>query len=208
MATVPKWSKIPPDAKWDKKVRKLADEYNDLASKLQKKDDAKLSRKMDETVFKIEEGFRNEKNTKARRDFAFLIQLIEERHKGGVFPADILHMQEQTLGGGSDTALEFKQMGQTEPPSQTQQQFNIETIDLAQVPMINVEKITPDDLEKVTQKCAFGDGEILDEHGRTDGQIWRCKSCGTVYHENCLRVCLLTKGSCLICDAEYLQQQK
>lgn len=201
---------IPPDERWDKKVRKLAGEYNELTRKIQEHPGTtKWQEKMDDLLVKIEDGLIVEKNAVVRRDYAFLIQLIEDRHETILFTKDVMGLAEHVLGGGTRDAdtLAFKEVG-SPPAAQQQEQFNIETIDLDQIALANVERIGPDQLERSSQKCAFGDGEILDEKGNAYGQIWRCKSCKTVYHENCLRLTLLVKGSCQVCDVEYLQKQE
>ncbi|MBN2150539.1 MAG: hypothetical protein JW839_03730 [Candidatus Lokiarchaeota archaeon] len=202
---------IPPDPAWDKKVLKIANEYNDLARRLQGKIDKKTEAKLQEHLLKIEDGIIKETNSKVKRDYAFLIQLINERHKDDdLFTAEVLVLQEHILGRGTpDDRLLFQHPGTSQAPaaqqsSQAQQPFDIQSIDLSRIELLNLEKVTPDDLEKRDQKCAFGDGEILDDHGNVEGEIWRCKGCKTVYHENCLRVCLLMKGSCQICDVPFL----
>ncbi|NMC04014.1 MAG: hypothetical protein GYA24_02320 [Candidatus Lokiarchaeota archaeon] len=203
---------VPPDPKWNKKVLKIANEYNDLARKLQGKIDKKTESKLREHLLKIEDAIIRETNDNVKRDYAFLVQLISERHKDAdLFTPEVLVLQEHLLGqGSSDASLSFQEFGtnQATPPTQQQNQqpFDIQSIALERIALMNLEKITPDDLEKRDQKCAYGDGEILDEHGNVEGEIWRCKGCKTVYHENCLRVCLLMKGSCQICDVEFLQQ--
>ncbi|MHA1849125.1 MAG: hypothetical protein ACTSYS_00605 [Promethearchaeota archaeon] len=199
---------IPPSYKWHKKVLKLADEYNKFVKK-------KKNEKIEEVLIKIEDGIIQEKDQKIRKDFAYLVQLIEERHDESIFHPDILNLEDYLLGGkagGDDQTLVFRMPGEdpvvqsVEEQKESKEQFNIETIDLDRIELINLEKITPSQLEKPTQKCAFGDGQVLDEKGQPLGNIWRCKACGTVYHENCLRVCLLTKGSCIICDKPYLKE--
>nr|MDO8116329.1 hypothetical protein [Candidatus Sigynarchaeota archaeon] len=202
---------IPPDHNWAKKVLQQAQKYNELAQKIQdRKDEKKNLEKMKDLLKKIEDDIIKEKDTKIRRDFAFLVQLIEERHENGIFPPEIIVLQETLLGGTTgDEKLVFQELGSSSPQQQaspSQQPFDLQTIDLSKVDLINLERISPDQLEKSNQKCAYGDGEIVDEHGEVYGEIWRCKSCKTVYHENCLRVCLLTKGSCFVCDKEYLKQ--
>ncbi len=166
---------------------------------------------MKDLLKNIEDDIIKEKESKIKRDFAFLVQLIEERHENGIFSPEVLVLQETLLGGNTgDGSLVFQEMGSPAPQQQQHSHdgeiFDIQTIDLSKVDLINLERITPDQLEKSNQKCAYGDGEILGEHGEVYGEIWRCKSCKTVYHENCLRVCLLTKGSCFVCDKEYLKQ--
>ncbi|HME54721.1 MAG TPA: hypothetical protein VKM55_21115 [Candidatus Lokiarchaeia archaeon] len=200
---------IPPDQKWDKKVIKLANEYNDLVRKWQLKNDKKAEEKIRDFIIKIEDSMIKETNDKIKKDHAFMIQLIEERHQGmDLFTPEALVLEEHMLGRGtSDEELTFKEMGSTETAPTSQQPFDIQSIDLTKIDLLNLEKITPDDLEKSDQKCAYGDGEILDEHGNVDGEIWRCKGCKTVYHENCLRVCLLMKGSCQICDVNFLPRK-
>lgn len=200
---------IPPDQKWDKHVVKLANEYNDLVKKWQVKNDKKVEEKIMDHLIKIEDSMIQETNDKIKKDHAFMVQLIEERHPGmDLFTPEALVLEEHMLGRGtSDEELTFKEMGSTEASSSPQQPFDIQSIDLTKIELMNLEKITPDDLEKSDQKCAYGDGEILDEHGNVEGEIWRCKGCKTVYHENCLRVCLLMKGSCQICDVTFLQHR-
>jgi hypothetical protein len=202
---------IPPDPKWDKKVTKLANEYNDLVGKWQSKNDKKSESKIRDFIIKIEDSLIKETNDKIKKDHAFMIQLIVERHPGeDLFTPEALVLQEHMLGRGtSDEELTFKEMGQTQASNQPSQEqpFDIQGINLSKIDLQNLEKISPDDLEKSDQKCAFGDGEILDEHGNVEGEIWRCKGCKTVYHENCLRVCLLMKGSCQICDVSFLQRK-
>ncbi|MFX0099290.1 MAG: hypothetical protein ACFFCS_06875 [Candidatus Hodarchaeota archaeon] len=189
------------DPKWNKGVIKLAEEYNQLATK-------KKYKKMDNVLMKIEDRLINETQLQIRRDLAFLTQQIEERHKERIFPREIIELQDYLLGGRtSDDVLIFKEPGEAREEKE-EQQFNIESIDLDQVALVTLEKIKPEELEKPDQKCAFGDGEMLDENGNPTSVIWRCKACKTVYHENCLRVCLLTKGSCQICDSEFLQPQE
>lgn len=189
------------DPKWNKRVLKLAEEYNQIVSK-------KKYKKIDKVLLKIENRLISETQLKIRRDLAFLTQQIEERHKEKIFPKEIIELQDYLLGGRtSDEVLIFSEPGE-EPKKKEEEHFDIESIDLDQVALINLEKIKPEDLEKPDQKCAFGDGEMLDENGNPNCVIWRCKACKTVYHENCLRVCLLTKGSCQICDSEFLQQHE
>nr|MDO8112888.1 hypothetical protein [Candidatus Sigynarchaeota archaeon] len=207
------FTQIPPDLKWDKKVIKLTNEYNDLVKKFLGKPDKKNEMKIREHVVKIEDAIITEVNDKVKRDYAFMIQLIQERHPDeDIFTAEVLTLQEHMLGRGtSDAELLFKEPGSaggSPTRAQTQQPFDIQTIDLTKIDLINLEKIDVDQLEKSNQKCAFGDGEILDEHGNADGEIWRCKGCKTVYHENCVRVCLLMKGSCQVCDVAFLRPQK
>ncbi|MHA1369267.1 MAG: hypothetical protein ACTSRA_06095 [Promethearchaeota archaeon] len=199
------WNLVYVDPRWNKKVIKLAENYNNLVKKGK-------SKKIEKIVDEISDGLIVETDIHTRRDFAFLIQQIEDRHPDDIFPDYIIEVAEYLLGGSTDDdTLVFKEPGTDEIPargqgsSDKQEPFNIETIDLDEVDLINLEKITPEQLEKPTQKCAFGDGEILDENGEPYGNIWRCKSCKTVYHENCLRLCLLTKGSCQICDAKFLK---
>ncbi|MHA1684725.1 MAG: hypothetical protein ACTSUE_27550 [Promethearchaeota archaeon] len=197
---------VPPSPDWHKKVQKLTEEYNSLVRK-------KKYSKIERVIIKIEDGIINEEDLKKRRDYAFLIQIIEGRHEESIFHPEIIKLHDYLLGGNtSDEELFFKEPGgvsssQTPPATGAQQeQFNIESIDLKRIHLLNLEIIQPNQLEKANQKCAFGDGEILLSGGVSDGDIWRCKKCGTVYHENCLRICLLTKGSCLICDEPYLNQ--
>ncbi len=206
------YKQVPPDPKWDKKVVKIANEYNDLTKKLQGKVDKKTETKLREHLLKIEDGIIKETNDKVKRDYAFLVQLINERHKDDdLFTAEVLVLQEHMLGRGtSDDSLSFNDPGTSQAPaaqqqSQNQQPFDIQSIDLSRIDLLNLEKISSEDLEKRDQKCAYGDGEILDEHGNVEGEIWRCTGCKTVYHENCLRICLLMKGSCQICDVAFLR---
>jgi len=201
---------IPPDQKWDKKVIKLANEYNELVRKWQSKSDKKTEEKIRDYIIKIEDSLIKETNDKIKKDHAFMIQLIVERHPDeDLFTAEALVLQEHMLGRGtSDDELTFKEMGSTEASTASPEKpFDIQSIDLKKIDLLNLEIITPDDLEKSDQKCAYGDGEILDEHGNVDGEVWRCKGCKTVYHENCLRVCLLMKGSCQICDVNFLPRK-
>lgn len=198
---------IPPDLKWNKKVIKLANQYNDLVSKIKEKGfKKKFKNKMNALILKIEESIIQETNSTIKRDYAYLVQLIEERHEKTIFSPEILVLEEHMLGGSdNEEDLVFHEIGSdNSPPSESKEQFNIESIDLNSVELINLEIITKDDLEKSSQKCAYGDGKILDEHGNNHGDIWRCKQCKTVYHENCLRVCLIMKGSCQVCDVEFL----
>ncbi|MEX2683879.1 MAG: hypothetical protein Q6373_020075 [Candidatus Sigynarchaeota archaeon] len=206
------FKQIPPDPKWDKRVIKVANEYNELAKKLEGKVDKKTEAKLREHLLKIEDGIIKETNNKVKRDYAYLIQLINERHKDDdLFTAEVLVLGEHMLGRGtSDDSLSFRYPGEdqvpaTQQPSQDQKPFDIQSIDLSRIDLLNLEQVLPDDLEKRDQKCAYGDGEILDDHGNAEGDIWRCKGCKTVYHENCLRVCLLMKGSCQICDVPFLR---
>ncbi|MBD3188548.1 hypothetical protein GF325_17080 [Candidatus Bathyarchaeota archaeon] len=201
------YKQIPPSPKWHKKVQKLADDYNKAVRK-------NKTSKIEKTIVNIEDGIIKEKDVRIRRDYAFLVQLIEERHGETIFPVEILELQDYLLGGRTgDDQLVFKELGEGDTPRQgaaqgtqhAKEQFDIETIDLSRIELLNLEVIKPKDLEKSTQKCAFGDGQILLDDGTSVGKIWRCKACGTVYHENCLRVCLLTKGCCMICDAGYIK---
>jgi hypothetical protein len=206
------FKQIPPDTKWNKKVIKIANEYNDFAKKLQGKVDKKAEAKLREYLLKIEDGLIKETNEKIKRDHASLVQLINDRHKDDdLFTAEVLVLLERMFGRGtSGESLSFHEPGTNEAPAaqqqgQNQQPFDIQSIDLSRIELLNLEKISSDDLEKRDQKCAYGDGEILDDHGSVDGEVWRCKGCKTVYHENCLRICLLMKGSCQICDVAFLK---
>lgn len=51
-----------------------------------------------------------------------------------------------------------------------------------------------------TQKCALGDGNF---EGYT-GKVFKCSSCGTVYHENCINMQLQQSGICKICEKIFL----
>nr|MDO8087813.1 hypothetical protein [Candidatus Sigynarchaeum springense] len=206
------FKQIPPDPKWDKRVIRVANEFNELAKKLEGKVDKKTEAKLREHLLKIEDGIIKETNDKVKRDYAYLVQLINERHKDDdLFTPEVLVLEEHMLGRGtSDDSLSFQHPGGSQEPAaqqpaQNQKPFDIQSIDLSRIDLLNLEQVSPDDLEKRDQKCAFGDGEILDDHGNAEGDIWRCKGCKTVYHENCLRVCLLMKGSCQICDVPFLR---
>mgnify|MGYP006282351507 CR=1 FL=1 len=50
-----------------------------------------------------------------------------------------------------------------------------------------------------SQKCALGDGNFDGYAGR----VFKCSSCGAVYHEQCLNV-QLQQGSCKICEKIFL----
>lgn len=70
---------------------------------------------------------------------------------------------------------------------------------------LNLEKISFDKIESEIKKCACGDGE-LDKND--SGQLWRCKECHTVYHENCAKIVAIFESQCRICDAEYIHKNE
>src|SRR5271157_4875158 len=95
---------IPPDQKWDKKVIKLANEYNDLVRKWQLKNDKKAEEKIRDFIIKIEDSMIKETNDKIKKDHAFMIQLIEERHQGmDLFTPEALVLEEHMLGVAQTT---------------------------------------------------------------------------------------------------------
>jgi len=66
----------------------------------------------------------------------------------------------------------------------------------------NIEKIKYDEIKSPIKKCAAGDGYF--EKG--DKNIWRCKECGTSYHENCVKIIAILEGQCRICDAPFMEK--
>ena len=132
------YKQIPPSPNWHKNVLKLANEYNKLVRK--GKND-----KIEKILVKIEDGIIKEEDAKIKRDYAFLVQLIENRHEEEIFHPEILKLHDYMLGGktgGSDEQLVFQQLGEESPPSppaeqqQPHEQFNIETIVIEDVDII------------------------------------------------------------------------
>ena len=64
----------------------------------------------------------------------------------------------------------------------------------------NVTKVYMKD-EFIKRKCAMGDGEF----GDYQGVLYEC-TCGTLYHETCLKIQALYTGICAICDREFLKK--
>ena len=66
----------------------------------------------------------------------------------------------------------------------------------------NVQKINYDKIKSPIKKCAAGDGVFE----KDDENIWRCKECGTAYHENCVKIIAILEGNCRICEAPLLEE--
>ncbi len=66
----------------------------------------------------------------------------------------------------------------------------------------NVEEINYEKIKSPIKKCAAGDG-VFEKEGDS---IWRCTSCGTAYHENCVKIIAILEGFCRICEEPLLEE--
>jgi hypothetical protein len=70
-------------------------------------------------------------------------------------------------------------------------------LDISQMNLKNIAEVKWDP-EFNTRKCALGDGEFKDYSGK----IYQC-TCGTLYHEICLKTQASFVGKCQICEREF-----
>lgn len=68
----------------------------------------------------------------------------------------------------------------------------IEDLKLANITIVEMKE------EWNKRKCALGDGELKDY----DGPLCEC-TCGTLYHEACLKIQAVYVGTCHICDRKF-----
>jgi hypothetical protein len=71
-----------------------------------------------------------------------------------------------------------------------------------QLKIKNVTRVYMDEEEKKKRKCAMGDGEFEGY----DGDLYQC-TCGTLYHDSCLKIQAIYVGTCQICDREFLKKE-
>jgi hypothetical protein len=76
------------------------------------------------------------------------------------------------------------------------------SMSIEQLKIKNVTKIYIDVEEKKKRKCAMGDGEFEGY----DGDLYQC-TCGTLYHDSCLKIQAIYVGTCQICDREFLKKE-
>ncbi len=74
--------------------------------------------------------------------------------------------------------------------------------EISQMNLKNIKEVKWDS-EFNTRKCALGDGEFLNYSGK----IYQC-TCGTLYHEICLKTQASFVGKCQICEREFKPLQK
>ncbi|GAB4322664.1 MAG: hypothetical protein Kow0069_27470 [Promethearchaeota archaeon] len=77
------------------------------------------------------------------------------------------------------------------------------SLPVGQLGLKNIEPVEFDPAEMGGRKCALGDGEL----DANSGPLWRCASCGTIYHEPCLKLQGAYEGACKICDAEFKKKK-
>lgn len=83
-----------------------------------------------------------------------------------------------------------------------EEQIDFESMNIADMKLKNITEI-PWNPEYNTRKCAMGDGEFLNYSGK----LYQC-TCGTIYHEICLKTQAVFVGKCQICEREFRKLEK